>query len=242
LSTNEYFQEQIDYICFCFQIDSTVISLMSDEQLSSYVTAFGDRVTVRKFVDQTLKGACGSRGGGGGALSPLMERLRGKIAERTKKRKQCFAFSAANEDDSRGQKLVGNDNAKKAVRRIELGWMHYEGSAFKQIRSQNGGGVRHLKDICKTTTPEEVLATGVNLFFPNGVSKKGKVEDFDFDVRDVNDTVLQRCSIGELYENKKVKMLRLYICSKLKVPLKSTNKKPAKKLLIASDVVSFTNM
>jgi len=210
---------------------------MRDDQLVEYLPTVGDRVTVRAFIDKTN---ANSLNVASSALSPLMARLRNKIAERNKKK--C-SYSAQTDENERCKKLLGNANARRDVRRVELGWQHNDGHTFKQVRAQNGGGVRHLKEICKSTCTEELLATGLPLFFPNGENKKGKLEDFEFDVRDANGTILEGCSIGELYESRKVKILRLYICSKLKEgSVKSTRQKHAKKLRLTPVDVSFTSM
>lgn len=44
---------------------------------------------------------------------------------------------------------------------------------YKQVKAINGGGTRHLT-IDKDKTVEEVKEMAVNLFFPNGFSKKKK--------------------------------------------------------------------
>lgn len=47
----------------------------------------------------------------------------------------------------RAQPQRGNRNAKKSQWKLELGWLNREGplSIMKQVRSQNGGGTRHIK-------------------------------------------------------------------------------------------------
>ena len=42
--------------------------------------------------------------------------------------------------------LKGNKNAKKTLRRVEIGWIHFSENenVFKQVRTKRGGGTRHV--------------------------------------------------------------------------------------------------
>ena len=42
------------------------------------------------------------------------------------------------------EKLHGNKNAERKTRKIELGWMNYQDSMYKQVRKPTGGGTREL--------------------------------------------------------------------------------------------------
>lgn len=72
----------------------------------------------------------------------------------------------------RASKWAGNTNAKRKVRRIEVGWMDFdeEEERFKQVKSEGGGGLRHLS-IDKDETVENIKLMAENLFFPKGLSK-----------------------------------------------------------------------
>lgn len=65
-----------------------------------------------------------------------------------------------------------NTNAKRIVRRIEVGWMDFdeEKGGFKQVKSVSGGGTRHLS-VDKNETVSNIKLMAENLFFPNGTSK-----------------------------------------------------------------------
>ena len=110
--------------------------------------------------------------------------------------------------------LRGNANAAKETRRIELGWMDYENSTknYKQVRKQNGGGTRHV-EVSKTAQIATILKLGQDLFFPDGVSKKGPIKDFNFTVNDFREFSMGDSNVGQLYSETKVKMLRLYLCT-----------------------------
>ncbi|KAJ3602995.1 hypothetical protein NHX12_030739 [Muraenolepis orangiensis] len=69
----------------------------------------------------------------------------------------------------------------------------------------------------KTKTMGELLETGMGLFFPNGHSAKGPVDDFKFDIGDFgHNTVPLESTVNQLYEQTKQKMMRIYTCSRAK--------------------------
>lgn len=115
----------------------------------------------------------------------------------------------------RSSKWAENTNAKRKVRRIEVGWMDFdeEKERYKQVKSVSGGGTRHLS-IDKDETVANIKLMAENLFFPKGFSKKNKslshysthIESSQIHV-DVSNTV------EELYNQSKVKILRLYLCT-----------------------------
>lgn len=75
--------------------------------------------------------------------------------------------------DRRRIKLVGNQNASKMERKIELGWFDYD---FKSMVKTliKGGGTRGVSAL-KTWKPKDILEHGKKIFFPKGVSKRGKL-------------------------------------------------------------------
>lgn len=60
-----------------------------------------------------------------------------------------------------------NTNAKRTVRRIEVGWMDFdeEKGGFKQVKSVSGGGTRHLS-VDKNETVSNIKLMAANLFSP----------------------------------------------------------------------------
>ena len=46
---------------------------------------------------------------------------------------------------TRSKKQLGNVNAKRLQRRVEVGWMEYiyERETFKQVYQRTGGGIKH---------------------------------------------------------------------------------------------------
>lgn len=86
--------------------------------------------------------------------------------------------------------------------------------SFVQIKEKRGGGIRHLKAL-KSATMAELLECGKKLFFPNGKNKLGDINEFEMKLRDFTEDELDpQTTLGEQYEMRKVKILRLYLSCK----------------------------
>ncbi|XP_038161326.1 uncharacterized protein LOC119796722 [Cyprinodon tularosa] len=180
------------------KIDINVINVMTDEELGQYIVKYGDRLAVRAFCQQRSESFQTP-----GVKSALMQRVRQKLTE------QRSAGSSR-------PRPFGNQHAAKDNRRVEIGWLHFNNGDFHQVRTRHGGGTRHLS-VQKTVTMGELLEMGKSLFFPNGKSPKGSAEDFVFDIRDFShENVPLESTVNQLYEQTKVKMLRIYTCSREK--------------------------
>ena len=95
-----------------------------------------------------------------------------------------------------------------------MGLFEEVGAKNIQVKERRGGGTRHLKAL-KTATMAHLMDIGKELFFPNGKSKIGNVNDFEFCIRDFTEDELDPLTtLGEQYEKRKVKMLRLYLSCK----------------------------
>ncbi|KAF3852008.1 hypothetical protein F7725_005363, partial [Dissostichus mawsoni] len=122
------------------------------------------------------------------------------------------------------------------TRRVEIGWLNFEKGKYYQVRTRNGGGTRHMS-VQKTMTMEELLDIGKALFFPNGKSAKGPLKDFKYDVRDFSHCpVPLENTVQQLYDQTKLRMLRIYTCSKEKD--KEVSPKDATIMLSDSDTSS----
>jgi len=172
---------------------------MSDDDLRTYLPAYGDRVAL--FAFSRAKAA--SQLSLSTELPNVVERVRARLIEQKGDvvNKRC--------------KKQTNKNALKTTRRIEFGWLCYDlkSCKFQQVRQQQGGGTRHLS-VPKEITMTEVMAIGIQLFFPSGTSQKGSAESFVFEIHDFSENVVQDDdTIEEVYNRTKVRMLRLYLCS-----------------------------
>lgn len=70
----------------------------------------------------------------------------------------------------------------------------------------------------RTQKKADILQTALGLFFPNGKSKKGHLEEFSFDILDYQEEAVldDEVTVGEFYSLLKLGMLRFYLCTKSK--------------------------
>ncbi|XP_076154866.1 uncharacterized protein LOC143138252 [Alosa pseudoharengus] len=187
------------------EIDRAVLNVMTDEEMAKYIPSYGSRLAVRSFcrIKET-----------DGPTTTSIQRLRQKIAEgRICKRKGSAAKSSSEPKDDLMARHK-NTNAIRSKRRIEVGWLHYQNHCFHQVRSKNGGGTRHLV-LEKSTSVKQMMVMAKNLFFPEGKSPKGPIEDFTYEICDFKkQPVATTSTIADLYEQSKLKMVRLYLCTR----------------------------
>lgn len=189
----------------CLQVDKAVLRIMTDEQMANYIKSYGDRVAVLSFCEQTDTDKCSAN------KETLLQRLRDRIGTRKMKSKTKGALSSAASSMMARRR---NTSAEKTSRKIEIGWLHYGENEYQQVRTRNGGGTRHAS-VEKTTTVAQILEMGKELFFPDGCSTKGQADDFTFGIRDFKRNKVQLDdTVGRLYEQTKLKILRFYICTK----------------------------
>ncbi|XP_035987320.1 uncharacterized protein si:ch73-30l9.1 isoform X2 [Fundulus heteroclitus] len=125
--------------------------------------------------------------------------------------------SLAGTSNSQSRPGLGNKNAERQTRKIELGWLNYQDCVYKQVRRPTGGGTREMI-VKKNDLVSSLLEKGKTLFFPNGKSKKGKLEDFEFmlSLMGSEEPLEDNLTIGSLYEQTNHKLLRIYLCTKSK--------------------------
>ena len=170
---------------------------MTEDELREYIPTYGDRVAALAFA-RTCTGKEENL-----RKETVLESLRKKLD--CKRGKKCH------------KNLLGNTNAKREMRRIELGWLDFDNKIrdFRQVRTQSGGGTRSL-NIPVSASQEDVIEVGKNLFFPDGRSKKGLVGNFDFVLKDFQANDVKEDTIEDMYTACRLKMLRVYLCSRSK--------------------------
>ena len=78
---------------------------------------------------------------------------------------------------------------------------------------RRGGGTRRV-EVKKDARKEDLIEEGKKLFFPNGESSKGKIDNFKIDLWDFQDKSLPNDkSVGEIYEETKIPLLRFYFAT-----------------------------
>ena len=184
---------------------------MSDKALTKFMPLTGDRVRLRSF----LKTDAGFRP----KTRRLVQILRKKLEEKRGKRRSGSPDSSDTEEPRLTKRPYGNKNAAKQVRTIEIGWIHKSGriATSTYMKKNKGGGTRKFK-ISKEATKKDLIEAGKKLFFPNGESSKGKWEEFDADVWNFRDKVLDdNITVGQLYEETKMPLLRYYLATTPKI-------------------------
>ncbi|KAA0723155.1 hypothetical protein E1301_Tti005274 [Triplophysa tibetana] len=175
---------------------------MSERELAKYIPCYGDRVAVVAFCRKT-QDSISNRD----RKSNLFERLRKRVCTTSTKEEHRQHIS---------KRYAGNSNAKKKSKRVELGWMNFSAreNDFKQVRSAKGGGTRHVSMDVKSTV-RDVQKLAERLFFPNGKSKHLELTSLDCSIRDFSHRMVEsEFTIEDLYEETKVKILRLYLFTK----------------------------
>lgn len=119
--------------------------------------------------------------------------------------------------DHRRLRLAGNQNATKLERKIEIGWFDFDFTRmeYHQVKSLiKGGGTRGVTAL-KAWKPKDILEHAQKFFFPKGTSKRGKLSQFNFELRDFSaQNIPDESTVGDMYESTNVKMLRYYMFTK----------------------------
>lgn len=191
------------------QVDQDIMVAIDEDTLSKYIPHLGDRVFARNWTS-------GERHEERKRI--LVDRLRSKM------RLSSTSGPAPTATQKRNYLGVGNKNAERSTRKIEIGWMNYHNGVFKQVRRQTGGGTREVI-VGKGETMKKILEDGKKMFFPNGKSIKGSVDEFEFTlcVMGSDEPLEDTLSVASLYDITRHKILRLYICSKRKDTETETN-------------------
>lgn len=202
------------------KIDFATFIVLSDEQLKTIIpVTLGDLHAAKRFCSDALK-----KNKQKARCTSLIKKWKRKTkaAMKLKTDKSDSTTGSDNDDgqpDRRRIKLVGNQNASKIERKIELGWFDYDFKSmeYHQVKTLiKGGGTRGVSAL-KTWKPKDILEHGKKIFFPKGVSKRGKLSDFTFELRDFSaQAIPNESTVGDMYESTDVKMLRYYIFTKRK--------------------------
>ncbi|XP_030285511.1 uncharacterized protein LOC115588979 [Sparus aurata] len=176
------------------KMDSSVIHVMTDDQVREYLPSYGDRLAVFGYCRRKEKEPNSRK-------SKIFERLRGKL-------------SRNKGDDVSERQHQSQKNAQKNQRKIELRWMHFREGEFVQVRTKIGGGTRK-ESVTKDSKKQNLIEKAVQLFFPDGKNAEGSLTDFDNNLTDFQPNSLDDgITVGELYEKTKLPLLRFYLTTK----------------------------
>lgn len=187
---------------------------MPEEVLARYLPLYGDRMAVISFLrDKKDKRSSSKKEK---TKSTLMKKLRATVSSF-----KGASSSDDNEDtNSFGstlrKKLKGNKNAQKTKRKIELSCFHLEGSVYKQVRGNKGGGPKSF-EMDKSKKMGQILQLAKNLYFPNGQNKlRGNVNDYSIMLTDTYfQNIDLESTIESYYDRLKMRQLKFNFCTNL---------------------------
>lgn len=169
---------------------------MKEADLKELIPAYGDRISLMNFAQRSTSTSKES----------LIERLKRKMEKRTHR--------PSRENNLKNYSL----NKKRDKRLITIGWLHWhiKHSRYMQVRSQSGGGNRK-QSINKSSKSSEVLIMAKLLFFPNGMSPKGPITNFEIELVDFKmHSFNQDLTIEEMFQYACLPVLRFYIATRSK--------------------------
>ena len=113
-----------------------------------------------------------------------------------------------------------NMSRKKAVRKVNLGWLHFHESTqtYVQVKSQKGGGTR-VADLPMLSTRDVIISTGINCFFPNGYSTFGPSNEMEFSLSNFQQQEIpdsDNFTLQQYVEKYKLNRITLYLLSRRK--------------------------
>lgn len=182
------------------------MKFLEEDKLSMYIPRYGDRVFAKNWKELSS------------SESEHTEQRKRKLINSLREKMKLPAASVT--ATTSGQSRLahcGNKNAVRKTRKIELGWLNYQDTAYKQVRRATGGGTREII-VNKDERVSTILERGKILFFPGGTSVKGKLEDFDcmLSVTVSGDPIEGSVTLKDLIEQTQHKVLRVYLCTKAK--------------------------
>lgn len=189
---------------------------MTDADLSTYIPIYGDRLAVLNFCK-----SYGKKKDNVSKKKKAVKALKKTLGFGHKRRKDDSNSDSSDDNNSNtGMQRIGNQNAARKTRTIQIGWLHRKCSEvdYSQKRQDHGGKARSVC-VSKTAVKGEILAIGKSLFFPKGISKAGPEHLFEFDVKDFQHSdIPEDETVGEIFERTKLATLRLYLATSEKAP------------------------
>ncbi|XP_041354862.1 uncharacterized protein LOC121372542 isoform X2 [Gigantopelta aegis] len=185
------------------KIDPIVIRAMSDDQLARYIDTPGDRIAVRQFCEKPAAEVSTS------GLVNLAINVEQNLGKHTEIAEPSEAVTPA-----KRPKIAENQSASKEMKSYQLIWKNFDRGQFRLVTQNNGGGTRCLKDN-KNITIKKIKTEAIKLFFPNRISKFGRVDEFNMKIKDMNgENIFLKTTLIDLYEKYKVKMMKIYLYTK----------------------------
>ena len=104
---------------------------------------------------------------------------------------------------------------KKAVRKVNLGWLHFHESTqtYVQVKSQKGGGTR-VADLPMLSTRDVIISTGINGYSTFGPSNEMEFSLSNFQQQEIPES--DNFTLQQYVEEYKLNRITLYLLSRRK--------------------------
>lgn len=185
------FNKILKYTLGLFQIDVDTFLLMTEEQVKELVPKLGDRAAIKNFCERHQRQA---------SKQSLIQKLKVKLQERSKN---------TNKQTSTQERKRGSGAYRKNTRYVSLGWLcATKSGTYRHVRSAFGGGTRR-KAVPRNSTCREILQMAKQIYFPNGLSKKGRLEDFNAELLDFSRARFNNLdmTVQEIYDVQKAPVI-----------------------------------
>ena len=211
-------------------MDASAIVHASDQVLRGLGLETGDILSLRAYVSQNQ----------GSNNDEERQARKASLIEQLLEQKKTS--SGGNGTKRKPQLQTGSKKQKhKSSKKVQVGWMHYnEGQQrYVPVRMAKGGGARDI-EMPLDADIEYVKESSASLFFPNGTSNFGKLDEIELSVGNYSGDILSLLkddsgvshafSIQKYYKINKTTRARLYLMSRQKSSLLNTPQSGSKDL------------
>lgn len=145
------------------KIDQDIVKFLGEDKLSAFIPRYGDRVFARNWKELSSSERIEDT-----------EQRKHTLINRLREKMKLPSTATATSSFKSKPTLLGNKNAEKKTRKIELGWLNYQDSMYKQVRRPTGGGTREIV-VSKDDTVSTIIEKGKTLFFPQWYIDERKI-------------------------------------------------------------------
>ena len=176
--------------CLYLQIDADLVAnVVNIDSLSYYLPQPRDRLVAVYTAQMVTKEAKqSSKNESERQIKKLLENLHSKINDlqaARKRNREPVENDTGQRAKLRKKAKYSDYNESKTTLQVQFSWLMYNErrKKYSQVRVRQGGGTRTIQ-MNKEWTKADILKYGKSIFFDEGKSLMGKLEDFDFDILD----------------------------------------------------------
>lgn len=166
---------------------------MDDDTLKKFLPKLGDRIAISEFSKRKV--TC--------KKFSLIEKLREKLNNKRGK-----------DGDTDAEEYKVKKACTRETKMIEIGWLcSVDGNRLVHVQTKFGGGSRKIS-VNRSCKMADVLKKAKELFFPDGTSPKGKLENFSCKILDFKHNEIEsELTIDEIYNATRLTRLRFYLAT-----------------------------